>query len=306
MGSALGMKHAVGGTVILPNRYPDFLAWMPGADECVIYEEQPDEAKRLIAEADYIICTDFNDPSRIGGLGELIPATPAPENGIGQNEQMLVIDHHPPFPASPSASLEVYRWLRAQGYTINHDCAECLYTGMMTDTGNFSFNSKSPEQYRVIADLLELGIDKDAIYDRVFNTHTEDRMRLVGYCLYNKMRLLRKDVALISLSRREQYRFNFRSGDAEGIVNMPMEILEVKYSVMMREDALTDDEKAAHPGVKSKVKISFRSQGDRPVNVLARNLYQGGGHANASGGTYYGPLKEAIELFEAHYEEYYK
>ena len=176
----------------------------------------------------------------------------------------------------------------------------------MTDTGNFSFNSNHPEMYQIVGDLVAAGVNKDAIYNRVFNAYSADRMRLMGYCLYQKMKVFPEHhTALIYLSRKELYRFNFQSGDAEGIVNLPLQIKDVYYSVFMREDKVNPSEQTLSGGSKTKIKISLRSQGDRPVNVFAKDIFGGGGHANASGGEYYGPLPEAVQRFMDNYKDYF-
>ena len=147
--------------------------------------------------------------------------------------------------------------------------------------------------YEIVAHLVNLGVDKDAIYNQVFNTYSAERMRLMGYCLYMKMRVWKKlHVALIAISRPELMRFNFQSGDAEGLVNLPLQIRDVYYSVFMREDI-------------DKIKISLRSQGDRPVNIMAADLFNGGGHKNASGGEFYGKLEDAVALFEKNFQKYF-
>jgi phosphoesterase RecJ-like protein len=177
----------------------------------------------------------------------------------------------------------------------------------MTDTGNFSYNSNRPQIYGMIAQLIAAGADKDAIYNAVFNQYSVDRVKLVGYCLYQKMRVFPEHhTALIYLSRKELYRFNFQKGDAEGIVNMPLQSKDIHYSVFMREDKATPDEMAKNGGIKTKIKLSFRSQGNRPVNVFAQEIFAGGGHANAAGGEFYGPLPEAVQRFLDNYTKYLK
>ena len=323
MGSSLAMRHFLEAqgkhvSVIVPNAFPDFLAWLPKADEDIIYETQRAEADALLEQADLIICTDFNDPKRIGSLGDKM---------LTLTCKKMMIDHHLhpasfpdltlSYPACPSTCELVYRLLTSlcpisnspEGvpYPISLDTATCIYTGMMTDTGNFSFNSNYPEMYQIVGDLVALGVNKDAIYNRVFNAYSADRMRLMGYCLYQKMRVFPENhAALIYLGRKELYRFNFQKGDAEGIVNMPMQSKDIHYSVFMREDKATPDEMEKNGGVKTKIKLSFRSQGNRPVNTFANEVFNGGGHANAAGGEYYGSLQEAIKLFLDNYTEYFK
>ena len=336
MGSSLAMRHFLEAqgkqvSVIVPNAFPDFLAWLPKANEDIIYESQRAEADALLEQADLVICTDFNDPKRIGSLGDKL---------LTLSCKKMMIDHHLhpacfpdltlSYPSSPSTCELVYRLITSlspisnspQGvqypitdtqypisdtrFPISQDIATCIYTGMMTDTGNFSFNSNYPEMYQIVGELVSLGVNKDEIYNRVFNAYSADRMRLMGYCLYSKMKIFPEHhTALIYLSRKELYRFNFQSGDAEGIVNLPLQIKDIHYSCFMREDKVNPTEVALSGGSKTKIKISLRSQGNRPVNVFAKDIFGGGGHANASGGEYYGPLPEAVQLFIDNYTQYF-
>ena len=322
MGSSLAMRHFLEAqgkqvSVVVPNAFPDFLAWLPKANEDIIYETQRAQADALLEQADLIICTDFNDPKRIGSLGDKMLALAC---------KKMMIDHHLhpasfpdltlSYPSLPSTCELVYRLITSlspisnspQGVQspISEDIATCIYTGMMTDTGNFSFNSNYPEMYQIVGDLVALGVNKDAIYNRVFNAYSADRMRLMGFCLYQKMKIFPEyHTALIYLSKKELYRFNFRSGDAEGIVNLPLQIKDIHYSCFMREDKVNPTEEALAGGSKTKIKISLRSQGDRPVNVFAKDIFNGGGHANASGGEYYGPLTEAVQQFLENYQKYF-
>ena len=336
MGSSLAMRHFLEAqgkqvSVIVPNAFPDFLAWLPKANEDIIYESQRAEADAILEQADLVICTDFNDPKRIGSLGDKLLTLPC---------KKMMIDHHLhpasfpdltlSYPSSPSTCELVYRLITSlspisnspQGvqypitdtqypisdtrFPISQDIATCIYTGMMTDTGNFSFNSNYPEMYQIVGELVSFGVNKDEIYNRVFNAYSADRMRLMGYCLYQKMKIFPEHhTALIYLSRKELYRFNFQSGDAEGIVNLPLQIKDIHYSCFMREDKVNPTEVALAGGSKTKIKISLRSQGDRPVNVFAKDIFNGGGHANASGGEYYGPLPEAVQLFIDNYTQYF-
>ncbi len=336
MGSALAMYHWLrcrrpdlqSLTVILPTAAPDFLMWLPEADNCLVHDRQREEAEKSVENADLIICTDFNEPKRVGALAPaLLKATC----------KKVLIDHHlhpsdfadvvVSVPEAPATCQLVYELITAKEQTPSlfgapasdaqrgdfregwggSSIPTCIYTGLMTDTGNFSYNSRNPELYRIVARLIEWGVDKDAIYNNVFNQYSVDRMRLVGYCLNQKLRVFPEyHMALIYLSRKELYKFNFQSGDAEGIVNMPLQSKEIYYSCFMREDKATPEEQEAHGGCKTKVKISLRSQGDRPVNILAAELFGGGGHANASGGEYYGPLSSAVHRYLSGYTQFFK
>ena len=313
MGSSLAVYHYIkslnkAAQVIVPNAFPEFLAWMPGAENVLIYEGNETLADTYLDAADLIICTDFNAPKRIGALGDKMLTLTCPK---------VMIDHHlypsdfadfiVSVPEAPSTCELVYDVLSTFNFQLSTDIATCLYTGLMTDTGNFSYNSNRPQIYEMVAKLIATGINKDEIYNAVFNQYSVDRMKLVGYCLYQKMRVFPEHhAALICLNRKELYRFNFQKGDAEGIVNMPLQSKDIHYSVFMREDKASPDEMEKNGGIKTKIKLSFRSQGDRPVNVLASEVFNGGGHANAAGGEYYGPLAEAVQLFLDNYTKYFK
>jgi phosphoesterase RecJ-like protein len=312
MGSSLAMYHYIKSLgkearVIVPNAFPDFLAWMPGADTVLLYDNQKEQADIYLDAADLVICTDFNAPNRIGALGDKMLTLTCPK---------VMIDHHlhpsdfadfiVSVPEASSTCELVYEVLSTLNSQLSTLITQCLYTGIMTATGNFSYNSNRPQLYQMIARLISLGIDKDAIYNAVFNQYSVDRIKLVGYCLHKKMRVFPEHhAALIYLNRKELYRFNFQKGDAEGIVNMPLQSKDIHYSVFMREDKATPDEMEKNGGIKTKIKISFRSQGDRPVNIFAKEIFNGGGHANASGGEHYGPLQEAVQLFLDNYSRYF-
>ena len=311
MGSALAMYHYLGGNaqIIVPNAFPAFFGWMPGADKILVYENNTEVCNPVIAAADLIICTDFNDPKRLGPIGEKLLANPCPK---------ILIDHHLnpldfatevySYPDATSTCEIIYRLLYGdlretdEPLTkLNETIAACIYTGLMTDTGNFSFNSTRCELYEIIAELLRAGLKKDEIYNAVFNQHTADRVRLTGYTLYRKMRLYPEyHLALITLSAEELERYHYQVGDTEGLVNMPLQISDIYYSVFMREER-------PKPGTpSSRIRISFRSQGDRPVNIWAHEIFHGGGHANASGGEIYGTMGKAVRLFEQSFPKYLK
>ena len=338
LGSSLAMRHFLlslgktNVTNIVPTSFPDFLAWLPGVESVIQYEQTPDAAVAALRDADLVICTDIAEAGRVAALSPVLAERfDACEQSAEAGDSLLIIDHHLSsvctshpeqiaYPDSASASELVFR-LAWQLVHLNRglvevlprfyrsdvdselpfltpDFATCIYTGMMTDTGNFSYNSCEPEMYSIVAILLTTGINKDAIYDRVFNAYSADRMRLIGYCLYHKMKLFPEyHTAIITLNRREMYRFNAKSGDMEGIVNMPLQIKDINYSVFMREDKIPPHQLADADGAKVKAKISFRSQGDRPVNKMAREVFHGGGHMNASGGEYFGTVDQAAQKF---------
>ncbi len=303
IGSSLGMLHYLHALekedvqIVVPNRFPDFLHWMPGAEDILVFEDKREMCEAIIRGADLLICLDFNAFKRIGQVGEIAATSFA---------KKLLLDHHidPQIPADCVISYPdcvatcelVFRLICRCGHfkKIDLPMAECIYTGLMTDTGNFSYNSNQVDVYAIVGELVYIGVDKDAIYNKVFNTYSIDRMRLMGFCLYNKMKVYPEyHTAFIALSRKELYRFNFQSGDAEGLVNLPLQIKNVHYSVFMRED-------------KDKIKISFRSQGDRPVNEYANVFFNGGGHKNAAGGESYASLEETVQRFEDTFRDWFK
>lgn len=296
IGSSLGLWHYLRNRgkdvhVIVPNNFPDFLRWMNGTDEIVRYDKHKEQADQLIAGADIICCLDYNEISRIDAVGEPVLASKA---------RKIMIDHHLhpsdfcgiiiSHPEISSASEIVFRFIcRLGGFDdISFEAAECIYCGMMTDTGSFTYNSNNPEIYYIISELMSKGIDKDAIYRRVYNTYSEGRLRLQGYVLYCKMKLFHEyNAALISLDREEQKRFHYNKGDTEGLVNIPLSVKGIIFSAFLREDTEKD-----------MVKISLRSVGSFPCNQIASEYFGGGGHLNASGGEFYGPLKDAENILK--------
>lgn len=301
MGSSLGLLHwltaqGIEATVVVPTKFPPFLAWMPGAERVLVHELVPEQVAQVAAEADLAFCLDFNEPKRIGNVAPVLLSLTCPK---------VLVDHHLhpdetmadvviSYPQAPAASYLVLELINQLGGELTQDAATCIYTGLMTDTGNFAFNSNNPVLYEMVAQLLRAGINKDQIFDSVFNQFSVDRLRFTGFCLYHKMRIFPKyHTALIALTSDELKRFNFQSGDAEGIVNMPLQIGTIYYSVFMREDV-------------DKIKLSFRSQGDRPVNIFAHDIFNGGGHMNASGGEFFGTISDAVRTFENNYQKYFQ
>lgn len=296
IGSSLGLWHFLNSQdknvhVIVPNAFPDFLKWMPGAKEVIQYNRYKEFADKLIMEADVICCLDFNVLSRIDEMEEIVSVSPG---------RKMIVDHHLypgdfariviSHPQISSTSELVFRLICQLGNfsDITKEAAECIYTGMMTDTGGFTYNSNDREIYLIIGELLSKGIDKDEIYRNVFNTHSEGRLRLMGYVLYEKMQVFPQfNAALITLTREEQKKFQYKKGDTEGFVNMPLSMKGICFSVFLREDTEKD-----------MIKVSLRSVGTFPCNEVASEFFNGGGHLNASGGEFYGPMEDAVALFK--------
>ena len=304
LGSTLGFanylttlgKEAI---VIVPDAYPDFLAWLPGAQEVTRFDKHCEKAELMIAMADVIFAMDYNALSRVDDMGPMIAKSKA---------KKVLVDHHLQpdsfcdlsfsFPQLSSTCEVVFRLIVAmEGYELLSKAAcECIYTGMMTDTGCFSYGPCTQEVYLIISMLMQKEINKDRIYNKVFNNYSEGRLRLMGYVLYEKMRVFPEyHAALITLSREEMARFNFNKGDSEGLVNIPLQMKGVHFSAFLREDT-----------EKGLIRVSLRSQGTFPCNKFAAQYFGGGGHLNASGGQHDGTLQEAIEIFEKALEEFPK
>ncbi|MDD3501769.1 MAG: bifunctional oligoribonuclease/PAP phosphatase NrnA [Candidatus Cloacimonetes bacterium] len=300
MGSSLGLYHYLQDLgkevrVVVPNAFPYFLKWMNGAKDVVVNTYIPTVAEALIKNADLIFCLDFNTLKRIGALGELVEQSSA---------KKILIDHHLDpdedfdvvisYPKISSTSEIVFRLIAQLGdfERITSTLAECIYTGMMTDTGGFTYNSNDPEIFEIISMLLKKGVDRDHIYREVFNNYSEQRFRLLGFTLLQRMKIYpERKASLIYLSLEDQKQFNLTKGDTEGFVNYPLSIKGILFSVFIRED----DELT---------KVSLRSQGDFPCNKFAADFFNGGGHLNASGGEFYGSVEDAISLFEEGLEKY--
>lgn len=275
--------------VMYPDNFPGFLAWMPGAENTLKYSTDAKACEDFLKEADTILCLDFNQLKRMGELGVIVGNSKA---------KKLMFDHHPgpdqfadvqiSYPQFASTSEIVFRYICRSGCfdEMTLECAQCVYTGMMTDTGGFTYNSNNEEMYFIISQLIRKGIDKDDIYNKVFNTYSADRMRLMGFVLNNRMNVIPEyHAAIMHLTLADLDQYNYQVGDAEGFVNMPLSIAGIVFTVFLRED--TD-----------KLKISFRSRGTFPANKVAADLFNGGGHLNAAGGEFYGSMDDAIRLLE--------
>jgi phosphoesterase RecJ-like protein len=296
IGASLGLFHFLNDygkdkvSVIAPNDFPPYYQWMPGAKDIVVHEKYPDFAEQLIREADVIFCMDINETKRVGK--KLAPILIATEG------QKVMIDHHLQpenfchatlsYPEVSSTSELVFRFICRMGEfdLIKKPAAECIYTGMMTDTGAFTYRSNEPELYVIVAELLKKGVDKDAIYRKVYQEYSESRFRLMGYALHRKMKIYPdKHAALISLSKEELRASHYVMGDTEGFVNLPLSIGGVIFSAFIRED-------------RECISLSFRSVGNYPCHEFAAKYFNGGGHLNASGGEFNGSLPDAIAAFE--------
>jgi phosphoesterase RecJ-like protein len=295
IGSVIGWSNflkeqGIDSAIIVPNHFPDFLKWINGTENIYVAFNKKDRCEKLLWEADLLFCLDFNKFSRLDALGEFI---------MKLNVKKVLIDHHIDIeeqdftlvlsktPISSTCEI-VYRiiWQITKKKHVSPQIAEALYAGIMTDTGAFA-HSCSSELFRIVADLMGSGIDREKIHSSVYNSFSVNRMRLMGYCI-TKMEIIPEyRTAYITLTREELERFEFEPGDTEGFVNIPLSIKDIVLSVFFTESK------------DNYIKLSLRSIGDFSVNDMARKYFNGGGHKNASGGKSFASLDESVSFFKS-------
>ena len=289
IGSSLALWHTLRGLgkdvfVVAPDACPASLRFLNGYKDILVYTRYTEFAQQLLENADLIFCLDFNEPKRVDKMEAALTASKA---------RKILIDHHlhpAPFcdmtishPEISSTCEVLFRVICSLGLfeQMGVDAASAIYTGMMTDTGNFTYNSNYPEIYITIAELIKKGIDKDWIYARIHNTNSENKLRLNGYAIAQKMEVFPEQcAALITLSQNELNQYDYQKGDTEGLVNVPLSMEHILFSAFLREES-------------NLIKISLRSKGSFPANKIASDYFNGGGHLNAAGGEFYGTLQEA-------------
>lgn len=300
LGSTMGFCHLLKtlgkeATVIVPDQPPKTLTFMPGFKNLAIYTRHDPYCQRLVAEADLIICCDFNKPSRQDQLEPLI-------QNAGCTK--VLIDHHEDpdyfadltfsYPDMSSTCELVFRIVAAMGLypQLNKDAAVCLLTGIVTDTRNFTVNIKELDIYEILMKLIEKGADKDRIVKLSLNTKTLSSLKIQAYAIAERMEILEKHkAAIITLDRETLKHYNYEKGDTEGLVNLPLEVKGMVSSFFLREDP-------------EFIRISARSQGNFPVSKVCEDLFGGGGHLQAAGGEYVGSLESCKQLLVASLPKY--
>jgi phosphoesterase RecJ-like protein len=278
--------------MVVPDMFPDYLQWLPNTEKVVRYDKRKDFVDTVLKIADLVFCLDFNSLSRTDAMEEALKNSPA---------KKVLIDHHPnpdvdttlcfSRPEASSASELVFRivWQMGLFEELGKHYAVPVYCGMMTDTGGFTFNSNDPDVFFIISQLLTKHINKDKIYRNVYHNYSEHRLRMVGFVLCNRLVVDdKRHAAYYTLTRADQKQFHFVKGDAEGLVNMPLQIKGLKLSISLRED--TERENL--------VWVSLRSVDAFPCNKVAAQFFNGGGHLNASGGRVYGTIEDAVKTVE--------
>lgn len=295
MGSTLGLYHFLlqlnhEPIVIAPNEFPEFLAWLPGSENVLIFEKDRDYTTKILQEADLIFTLDFNALHRVGEM----------ENVLNKLEAtFIMIDHHQKpdtyakytySDTSFGSTCEMlYHFIVFLGHKnlIDKTVATCIYTGIVTDSGSFRFPSTSSTTHRVVADLIDIGIENGEVHNSLFDNNSYNRLLLLGQALQNLKLFPEYKTSYITLSQKELDTYNYVKGDTEGIVNYGLTIKGIIFTAIFIEHR---DENI--------IKISFRSQGNFDVNQFAREHFNGGGHINAAGGKSYLSLKETVNKFE--------
>jgi phosphoesterase RecJ-like protein len=293
IGSSLGLYHFLKNidksvTVIVPNDFPDFLKWLPNADSVFVFEGNEEKAKQITAQADLIFALDYNEPHRTAMYQDTLNAS---------NAYKILIDHHIGEPswqdlslcvvgASSTCELVYDTIIQLAGLEcVTSEIANCLYTGLLTDTGNFQFSATTPKVHQIAAHLLAKGVQPDCVNNAINNSYNQDRLKFYGFCVSKKMMIVpEKRLAYILVSKSEINKFNIGIGGTEGLVNEPMKIADIDISILFKQD-------------KDKVKISFRSKKDIDISTFAKTYFEGGGHRNAAGGVSYLSLEETEKKF---------
>lgn len=303
MGSSLGLYnyliqqgHHV--KVITPTDYPDFLAWLPGNGEVIIYTESVEQSAGLIADADLIFCLDFNALNRINEMGELVGQSSAVKVMIDHHLEPQDFDDYRYWDINACATAQlIYTFITDElgnAKLINKDVATCLYTGIMTDSKSFSLPNTTSAVHRIIAGLMDAGAVNWHIYDQVYNNSSENRLRFLGICLSEKLEVLPEfNTAIITANKEDLVKYDVITGDTEGIVNYALSITGIKLAAFIVERP-------------DKVKLSLRSKGEFPANDICKKYFSGGGHRNAAGGIFTGSLEGAVNQFKSILPEYKK
>ena len=275
-------------SVVVPNDFPDFLNWLPQSNQIINAEKQPDIAQKLIDYSEIIFCLDFNALSRIEGI----------DNWVRESKAFkIMIDHHQRpedftdfciSDTSKSSTCEmIYDFIEFLGYNdeITENIAECIYCGLVTDTGSFRHPGTSARTHQIVAELISKGLNNSLVHQKLFDNNSVSRIKVLGYCL-NSMEIASEiESAIFSMSEKTAQQLNMKKGDSEGVVNFGLSISTVKCAAFFREDD-------------SKIKISFRSKNDLDVSIFAQEHFEGGGHKNAAGGMSLLSMEETIEKFK--------
>lgn len=295
MGSTLGLYHFLlklnhQSVVISPNEFPEFLSWIPGATDVLIFEKDKEKTIKILQEAELIFTLDFNALHRVGEMENVLKTLEAP---------FVMIDHHQKpddyaqitysdtsFGSTCEMVYNVIGFLD-QKNTLDLTIATCLYTGILTDSGSFRYPKTTGQTHRIVAEFIDLGVENTQIPNLLFDNNSYNRLQLLGKALQNMKVLTEYNTSYITLTQAELDAFEHIKGDTEGIVNYGLTIKNIHFTAIFIENK-----------EENIIKISFRSQGSFDVNEFARAHFSGGGHSNAAGGKSELSLEATIEKFE--------
>ena len=293
LGSSLALncflnKKGHNSVVIAPNEYPEFLDWMPNQDKIIKFTQAPEKSIQWIEGAEIIFTLDFNQLNRIDEMAAYVEQS---------NAQIIMIDHHEHLRDYASITYSdshrgstcemIFEIIdRLDKDQIDAEIATSLYTGIMTDTGSFRFPSTTARTHEIIGVLIQNGAQPHTIYQKIYDTFSFNRLRLLGTALNNLKKIVETPVVYITLSQKELNQNKFKKGDTEGFVNYGLSLLGISLAVIMIEN---ESEKI--------IKMSFRSKGTFDVNQFAKKYFNGGGHVNAAGGVSQFTLEETVLNF---------
>lgn len=294
IGSMLALYHYLvkkGHTVtpVTPGELPEFLMWTPGVQKLLNYEAEPEAVKAALKKADLIFGVDFNEFSRTKHLTQLLGEATQPKALIDHHLLPAAVwDYGVSIPGKSSTCEMVYDFINLAGDNklIDKEIAECIYMGVLTDTGSFRFPVTKAETHELVADLMRKGLEHSKVHEFIYDSWSIKRMQFLGYVLLEKMEILPQYKAgIISLTRKDLKLFEVNSGDLEGLVNYPLSIANIRFATLITERS-------------DEVKLSFRSKGDFDVSSFAREYFNGGGHFNASGGRTTQSFAETVTFFK--------
>ena len=302
IGSSLGLYHFLKKTnhnvnVVTPNRHPEFLNWVPGCDDIIIYEENKELGKKLIDNCDLLFTLDFNNLNRSGLVGENINL---------KKHEIIMIDHHQSpsdyskitfsYPQISSTCELIFKLITrlTDIDLIDKDISTCIYLGMMTDTGSFQYNSVNSETHSILSVLMDKGIDHSKVYNNIYNSNNLSKLRILGSALNNLNQIKESKTTYMTLTKTQLVDNNYKKGDTEGLVNYGLSLKNIDFTAMFIEDI---DEV-------NNIKISFRSKNLFPCDKFAKKFFNGGGHKNAAGGKYLGSIDNAVTKFKSSLKDF--
>jgi len=295
LGSSLGLYHFLKAkghevVVVAPTEYPNFLNWMAGHEEVLVFDaKSPEKVSGHFNQAELVFCLDFSGLSRVREMESVLDQSPA---------KKIIVDHH----LNPEGFADYMIWDTTAAATaeliyemivemdgramVTEDIASCLYAGIMTDTGSFKHSNTTPKVHRIVAELMECGAKSAMISQAIYDTYSLNRLRFLGYALNELLEVNEEmGVAYFAISSSDAQNYQLKKGDTEGLVNYALSIDGIMVAALFKE-------------VDGEIKISFRSFGDIEVNKFAENYFDGGGHKNAAGGHTFETLKNTVTTFE--------